>query len=126
MPRRLLALFHKVGLRDEGRHTMQAWSPTMGRKAASTSTRVAQQPGREPGHTRRSTRPADRQRLARVPRSPGDQSLDRNGLGAGPKATSSPDIADNFPEFVAVLDRELDAIETYLAASLEDMFGRLD
>jgi hypothetical protein len=47
-------------------------------------------------------------------------------LRAGPKATIGPDITDDLPEFVAVLDRELDAIEAYLAAALEEMFGCLD
>jgi hypothetical protein len=95
----------------------------MGRKAASESTHVVQRPGRDPRHTCRSTRLADRERLPRVPRSRGDQSLDR---GCGAKTTIGLDITDNFPEFVAVLDRELDAIETYLAASLGEMFGGLD
>jgi hypothetical protein len=95
----------------------------MGRKAASTSTRVDRPLVREPGHTRRSARTADRQRLAHASRSRGGQPLDRSLLGAG---TIGPDVTDDFPEFVVVLDRELDAIEAYLGACLNEMLGGTD
>jgi hypothetical protein len=98
----------------------------MGRKAASTSTRVHRQLVREPGHTRQSARTADRQRLAHAPRSRGGQSLDRSLFGAGTKATIGPGVTDDFPEFVVVLDRELDAIEAYLGACLNEMLGGTD
>lgn len=98
----------------------------MGRKAASTSTRVDRQLVREPGHTRRSARMVDRQRLAHAPRSRGGQSLDRILLGACSKATIGLDITDDFPQFVAVLDRELDTIEAYLGACLDEMLGGVD
>ena len=49
--------------------------------------------------------------------------LDGSPLGAGPRATSGPGITDDFPEFVAVLDRELEAIEAYLGACLNAMLG---
>ena len=39
---------------------------------------------------------------------------------------SGPDVTDDFPEFAAVLDRELDAIEVYLGASLDEMLRRPD
>jgi hypothetical protein len=47
-------------------------------------------------------------------------------LGAGTKATIGPDVSDDFPEFVVVLDRELDAIEAYLGACLNEMLGGTD
>ena len=58
--------------------------------------------------------------LAHAARGHGDQLLDR-GRSAAPVGPNATDIAarqvtDDFPEFVAVLDRELDAIETYLGA----------
>ena len=97
----------------------------MGRKAASTATRVDRQLVRD-RHARRSARTANRQRLAHAPRSRGGQSLDRSLLGAGTKATIGPDVTDDFPEFVVVLDGELDAIEAYLGACLNEMLGGTD
>jgi hypothetical protein len=50
---------------------------------------------------------------------------------AGPassKATcnTNPEVIVDFPEFAGVLDRELDAIETYLGASLDELLGSMD
>ena len=92
----------------------------MGRKAASTSTRVNRPLVREPGRTRRSAR------TAHTPRSRDGRMLDRSLLGAGPKATDGPRITNDFPEFVAVRDRELEAIEAYLGACLDAMLGGTD
>jgi hypothetical protein len=69
---------------------------------------------------------ANRQPLARVPRRRSDQSLDRSRLAGSHKATVGLDITDDFSESIAISDREFDAIETYLAASLKEMLGRLD
>jgi hypothetical protein len=103
---------------------MEAWlSVSMGRKVASTSARVYRKLVRELWHTRRSARTAARQGLAHAPRNRGGQSLGRSLLGAGSKAT---DVTDDFPEFVAVLDRELEAIEVYLGACLNEMLGDTD
>lgn len=92
----------------------------MGRKAASTSTHGDRQ------LVCRSARKADRQRLAHARRSRRSQSLHRRLLEAAPKTTIDPGITDDFPAFVAVLERELDTIEAYLAASLDGILGRLD
>ena len=102
----------------------------MARKAASTSAPVPPKLVREPGHTRSTARTADRRRAAQGTRGRGDQLLER-GRSAAPVGPNATDIAarqvtDDFPEFVAVLDRELDAIETYLGASLEEMLEGLD
>jgi hypothetical protein len=47
-------------------------------------------------------------------------------LPADPKAAgvAGPNVTDDFPKFVPVPDRELDVIETYLGASLEEVLGR--
>jgi hypothetical protein len=39
---------------------------------------------------------------------------------------SGPEVTDDLPEFTAVLDRELDAIEVYLGASLDEILRRSD
>ena len=72
----------------------------------------------------------DRRRATHAARGHGDQLLDR-GRSAAPDGPNATDIAarqvtDDFPESVAVLDSELDAIETYLGASLEEMLEGLD
>ena len=36
------------------------------------------------------------------------------------------EVTDDFPEFAAVLDRELDAIEAHLGACLDEMLGGMD
>jgi hypothetical protein len=64
------------------------------------------------------------QRLGRAPRSRSDQPLDSSRLNTSPTTTTGPNITDNFSEFVAVLDRELDTVEVYLAAALEEILGR--
>jgi hypothetical protein len=46
---------------------------------------------------------------------------------AGPKAANNdPEVIVDFPEFAAMLDRELNAIETYLGASLDEVLGSMD
>jgi hypothetical protein len=68
--------------------------------------------------------------VARAARGHGDQSLDRDRSAgpAGPKATNitGPEVTDDFQEFVAVLEGELDAIEAYLGACLNEMLGDTD
>lgn len=39
---------------------------------------------------------------------------------------TGPEVTDDFPEFAAVLDRELDAIEAHLGACLDEMLGGMD
>ncbi len=101
----------------------------MGRKAASISTRVDRKPVRGLGHARPSARTASLQQVAQAARGLSERSHDRDlSAGAiGPIATNftDPEVIDNLPTFPAVLDRELDAIETYLGLSLEEMLGRL-
>lgn len=102
----------------------------MGRKAASTSGVLDRKLAREPGHVRRlagRSRPRQATRNARGHR---DQSLDK-GLSAGRAGSRttnipSPEVSDDFPDFAAVLDRELDAIEAYLGACLDEMLGGMD
>jgi hypothetical protein len=100
----------------------------VGRKAVSPSAVVARKPAHAPGHTRRYTRTDDRRRAAG--RGLGAQSADKgqSAWPAGATATNiaGPKVTDDFPEFAAVLDRELDAIETYLGARLDEMLGGMD
>ncbi len=96
----------------------------MARNAASTSTHVVWQPDREPGHIRQPARVSDKQRIGPAPRSTDDQSLDSSRLNTSPTTTNGASITDNISEFVAVLDRELDTIEVYLAGALEEILGR--
>lgn len=102
----------------------------MGQKTAATSARVDRKLSRELGRTRGSARTAARRRAAHAAKSLGDQSLDRgrSARPAGPQATSitGPEVTDDFPEFAAVLDRELDAIEAYLGACLDEVLGGMD
>ena len=103
---------------------------SMARKAASISARVPPNLVRKPGQTRRSARTADRRRAAHAARGHGDQLVDRgrSAAPAGPNATNNAarQVTDDFPKSVAVLDRELDAIETYLGACLNEMLGGTD
>jgi len=39
-------------------------------------------------------------------------------------AETNPHVVDGFPQAIPVLERELDAIETYLGALVEQMLGR--
>ncbi len=101
----------------------------MGQKTAATSARVDRKLSRDLG-TRSSASTAARRRAAHAAKSLGDQSLDRgrSARPAGPQATSitGPQVTDDFPEFAAVLDRELDAIEAYLGAYLDEVLGGMD
>jgi hypothetical protein len=65
--------------------------------------------------------------VAQAARGHSDRSHDRD-LSAGPIGPiatnfTDPEVTDDLPEFAAVLDRELDAIETHLGGSLEEMLG---
>jgi len=97
--------------------------------AASTSTRVDRKLVRGLGHARASGRTAHLGQVAQAGRGLSDRSHDRD-LSAGPIGPiapnfTDPEVIDNLPKFPAVPDRELDAIETYLGASLEEILGRL-
>jgi hypothetical protein len=100
----------------------------MRRKVNSTSAHAHRELVRSLGKTLRSVKTADRRRPATTPRGGADPSLDRGGT-AGPSikaSTPDPEVTDDLPEFAAVLDRELDAIEVYLGASLDEMLRRPD
>jgi hypothetical protein len=101
----------------------------MRQKVASTSQRAHRKLDRSLGKTRRSAKMADRRGLATAPRGGADQFFGRaraaGPAGSKPNSMSGPDVTDDLPEFAAALDRELDAIETYLGASLDEMLGRL-
>jgi hypothetical protein len=102
---------------------------SMGRKAASISTRVDRKLVRGLGHASPSAKTAHLRQVDQAARGDSDRSHDRD-VSAGPTCPittnfTDPEITDNLPKFAAVLDRELDAIETYLGALLEEMLGRL-
>ena len=101
----------------------------MGRKAASTSAVLDRSSLRGPRHLARPARTADRGHAAHAGRRRGAQSGGRGQLfgPAGRKATnnSNPKVNVDLPEFPAVLDRELDAIEAYLATSLDEVLGSM-
>jgi hypothetical protein len=84
---------------------------------------------RGPGPMPRPARAADRGHAAHAGRRRGAQSGGRGQLfgPAGRKATnnSNPKVNVDLPEFPAVLDRELDAIEAYLATSLDEVLGSM-
>ena len=104
----------------------------MGRKAASISTRVDRKLVRGLGYAPPSARMAHLRQVAHAARGHSDRSHDRD-LSAGPigpigpiaTTFTDPEVTDDLPKFAAVLNRELDAIETYLGASLEEMLGQL-
>jgi hypothetical protein len=101
---------------------------TMGRKAASSSAVLHRRLIDEPEHTRRSVRTRRLLQTTRAAKAHRDQP---RGGGkpagpTGPKVVVGPGIIDDFPEFAAVLERELDAIEIYLGASLDEVLGRPD
>ena len=100
----------------------------MGRKSASTSAVLDRKLVRGPGHMPRPAQPADRRHGAHAGRRRGAQSGDRGQLAgpAGPKAANNdPEVIVDFPEFAGVLDRELDAIESYLGAFLDELLGSM-
>jgi hypothetical protein len=84
---------------------------------------------RGPRHLPRPARTADRGHATHAGRRRGAQSGGRGQLfgPAGRKAinNSNPKVNVDLPEFPAVLDRELDAIEAYLAASLDEVLGNM-
>ena len=94
----------------------------MARKAVSISARVDRKFILGPKHARRSAKTANPQEVGHAARS-------RNrGLTApiGFKLSKILQVTDDFPVLIPVLDRELDTIETYLGASLEQLLGPLD
>jgi hypothetical protein len=101
----------------------------MGRKAALNSAVLDRKLVRGPGHLPRPARTADRGHAAHAGRRRGAQSGSRGQLfgPTGRKATNNgnPKVIVDFPEFAAVLDRELDAIEAYLGASLDEVLGSM-
>jgi hypothetical protein len=78
----------------------------------------------------RPARTTDRRHAAQAARGRSAQPRERGQFAgpAGRKATnnSNPEVIVDFPEFPAVLDRELDAIEAYLGASLDEVLGSVD
>jgi hypothetical protein len=84
---------------------------------------------RGPGHLLRPARTADRGQAAHAGRRRGAQPRGRGQFAgpAGRKGTdnSNPEVIVDLPEFPAVLDRELDAIEAYLGASLDEVLGNM-
>jgi hypothetical protein len=88
----------------------------MGQKATAISGVFDRKFVREPGHARRSVRTTD------SAKNHGDQFLDK-GRSARPNV---PEVIDDLPECAAVLNRELDAIEAYLGAYLDQMLGDVD
>jgi hypothetical protein len=100
----------------------------MGRKAALSSAVLDRKVVRGPRHLPRPARAADRGHAAHAGRRRGAQSGGRGQLfePAGRKATTNnPKVNVDFPELPAVLDRELDAIEAYLGASLDEVLGSM-
>ena len=100
----------------------------MGRKAALSSAVLDRKVVRGPRHLPRPARAADRGHAAHAGRRRGAQS-DGGGQLFGPAGrkatTNNPEVIVDFPEFAAVLDRELDAIEAYLGASLDEVLGSM-
>ena len=84
---------------------------------------------RGPGPMPRPARTTDRRHAAQAARGRSAQPRERGQFArpAGRKATnnSNPEVIVDFPEFRAVLDRELDAIEAYLGASLDEVLGSI-
>ncbi len=78
----------------------------------------------------RPARTTDRRHAAQAARGRSAQSHERGQFAgpAGRKATnnSNPEVIVDFPEFPGVLDRELDAIEAYLGASLDEVLESVD
>jgi hypothetical protein len=102
----------------------------MGRKPASTSAVLDRKLVGGPEHMPRSAQAADRRHSAHAGRHRSAQSggtLQLAGL-ASSKATrnTNPEVIVDFPEFAGVLDRELDAIESYLGAFLDEVLGSMD
>jgi hypothetical protein len=100
----------------------------MGRKAAFSSAVLDRKLVRGPGHLPRSAPTPDRGHAAHAVRRRSAQSGGGGQLfgPAGRKTTTNnPEVIVDFPEFAAVLDRELDAIEAYLGASLDEVLGSI-
>ena len=100
----------------------------MGRKSASTSAVLDRKLVGGPGHMPRLAHAADRRHSAYAARYRGAQSGERGQLAGpvGAKASHNPEVIVDFPEFAGVLDRELDAIESYLGAFLDELLGSMD
>ncbi len=102
----------------------------MARKTASTTAVLGRTLVREPGHTRRSARTSRLRQTTRTARRHCDHSRDRGQSAGhvGPRTPNitGPEVSDDFPDFAAVAEHELDAIEAYLGASLEEVLGGLD
>jgi len=84
---------------------------------------------RGPGPMPRPARTTDRRHAAQAARGRSAQPYERGQFAgpAGRKATTNnPEVIVDFPEFPAVLDHELDAIEAYLGASLDEVLGSVD
>ena len=84
---------------------------------------------RGPGHLPRSAPTPDRGHAAHAVRRRSAQSGGGGQLfgPAGRKTTTNnPEVIVDFPEFPAVLDHELDAIEAYLGASLDEVLASVD
>jgi hypothetical protein len=47
-------------------------------------------------------------------------------LGWGSRTAPAPHIADNLPHPIPLAERELDLIESYLGALLDDILGQAD
>jgi hypothetical protein len=93
----------------------------MARKAVSISARVDRKFVLGPKHARRSAKTASLREVGHAARS-------RNrGLTApvGFKLSKILQVTDDFPVLIPVVDRELDIIETYLGACLEQLLEPL-
>jgi hypothetical protein len=103
----------------------------MGRKPASRSAVVPRKLVPGPGRIAGPARAADLRKAAHAPRGHDVQPFDRGPL-AGPMglkttkiAENDPDVIDDFPELAAVRDGELDVIEAYLGACLDEVLGSI-
>lgn len=102
----------------------------MRRKAVSLSTVVARKPVHAPGCMPRPARTGHVRRATSAARDPVAQSADRGRcdgqVGRAAADNTNAEVTDDFPEFAAVLDRELNTIETYLGACLDEMLADMD
>ena len=97
----------------------------MGRKAAAISAGVHRKVGAKRRH--RLARPTSPARAAHASGRRGTLSVDRD-IRVGPVGPTigAPRVLDDFPTLLPVLDRELEVIETYLGASLDELLGSID
>jgi hypothetical protein len=99
-------------------------------KATSSVVGVGPQRARMPERTHDATRSATLRQTIRASRGKAAPSAERGRsvqrLGLEVAIAAGPKVTDDFPDLLAVSDSELEAIEAYLSAPIEELLGRQD